>query len=137
MRPSTTHSEPKRPRWMAYCWSPVLAGCGSGPDRSGQADANGELREHLPAGLTMVINRIKRAQGHLDGGHRMLEEGRECEEVVGVGLAEVSDAECEVAQLDMSGRLTRRPLLRRRPKRRVGAHLGAATRSDQSTGRSR
>jgi len=35
-----------------------------------------------PAEMTPVINRIKRAQGQLNGILRMLEEGRECEEVV-------------------------------------------------------
>ena len=66
-----------------------------------------------------VAARIKRAQGHLDGGNRVLEERRECEceDVAGVGLAElerlieVADAECEAAR-------PRRPLLRRWSKRR-------------------
>jgi DNA-binding FrmR family transcriptional regulator len=35
-----------------------------------------------PAEMTPVINRIKRAQGQLNGILRMLEEGRECEDVV-------------------------------------------------------
>jgi len=35
-----------------------------------------------PAEMTPVINRIKRAQGQLTGILRMLEEGRECEDVV-------------------------------------------------------
>ena len=35
-----------------------------------------------PAEMTSVINRIKRARGQLDGVLRMLEEGRECEDVV-------------------------------------------------------
>ena len=38
-----------------------------------------------------VINRIKRAQGQLSGVVRMLEEGRECEDVV-TQLAAVSKA---------------------------------------------
>jgi DNA-binding FrmR family transcriptional regulator len=44
-----------------------------------------------PAELGSVINRIKRAQGQLAGVLRMLEEGRECEDVV-IQLAAVSRA---------------------------------------------
>ena len=44
-----------------------------------------------PEGLGPVINRIKRAQGQLAGVLRMLEEGRECEDVV-TQLAAVSKA---------------------------------------------
>ena len=44
-----------------------------------------------PQDMTPVINRIKRAQGQLAGVLRMLEEGRECEEVV-TQLAAVSKA---------------------------------------------
>ena len=44
-----------------------------------------------PADMTPVINRIKRAQGQLAGVLRMLEEGRECEDVV-TQLAAVSRA---------------------------------------------
>lgn len=44
-----------------------------------------------PAGMTPVINRIKRARGQLDGVLRMLEQGRDCEEVV-TQLAAVSRA---------------------------------------------
>ncbi len=44
-----------------------------------------------PASMTPVINRIKRAQGQLAGVLRMLEEGRECEDVV-TQLAAVSKA---------------------------------------------
>ncbi len=44
-----------------------------------------------PAGMTPVINRIKRARGQLDGVLRMLEEGRDCEDVV-TQLAAVSKA---------------------------------------------
>ena len=44
-----------------------------------------------PLGMQPVINRIKRAQGQLAGVLRMLEEGRECEEVV-TQLAAVSRA---------------------------------------------
>ena len=44
-----------------------------------------------PAEMTSVINRIKRARGQLDGVLRMLEEGRECEDVV-MQLAAVSKA---------------------------------------------
>ncbi len=35
-----------------------------------------------PGAMTPVINRIKRARGQLDGVLRMLEEGRDCEDVV-------------------------------------------------------
>ena len=41
--------------------------------------------------MTPVINRIKRAQGQLAGVLRMLEEGRDCEDVV-TQLAAVSRA---------------------------------------------
>lgn len=41
--------------------------------------------------MTPVINRIKRAQGQLGGVLRMLEEGRDCEEVV-TQLAAVAKA---------------------------------------------
>jgi DNA-binding FrmR family transcriptional regulator len=44
-----------------------------------------------PAGLTPAINRIRRARGQLDGVLRMLEEGRDCEDVV-TQLAAVSRA---------------------------------------------
>ncbi|MGN6599447.1 MAG: metal-sensitive transcriptional regulator [Actinomycetes bacterium] len=44
-----------------------------------------------PAEMTPVINRIKRARGQLDGVLRMLEEGRDCEDVV-TQLAAVSRA---------------------------------------------
>jgi DNA-binding FrmR family transcriptional regulator len=44
-----------------------------------------------PAGMTPAINRIKRARGQLDGVLRMLEEGRDCEDVV-TQLAAVSRA---------------------------------------------
>lgn len=44
-----------------------------------------------PEGLGPVINRIKRAQGQLGGVLRMLEEGRDCEQVV-TQLAAVSKA---------------------------------------------
>ncbi len=44
-----------------------------------------------PSSMTPVINRIKRAQGQLAGVLRMLEEGRECEDVV-TQLAAVSKA---------------------------------------------
>jgi DNA-binding FrmR family transcriptional regulator len=44
-----------------------------------------------PAGITPVINRIKRARGQLDGVLRMLEQGRDCEDVV-TQLAAVSRA---------------------------------------------
>jgi DNA-binding FrmR family transcriptional regulator len=44
-----------------------------------------------PADMGPVINRIKRAQGQLAGVLRMLEEGRDCEDVV-TQLAAVSKA---------------------------------------------
>ncbi len=44
-----------------------------------------------PGGMTPVINRIKRAQGQLAGVLRLLEEGRDCEDVV-TQLAAVSKA---------------------------------------------
>jgi DNA-binding FrmR family transcriptional regulator len=44
-----------------------------------------------PVDMAPVINRIKRAQGQLAGVLRMLEEGRECEDVV-TQLAAVSKA---------------------------------------------
>ena len=44
-----------------------------------------------PDDMTPVINRIKRAQGQLAGVLRMLEEGRDCEDVV-TQLAAVSRA---------------------------------------------
>ena len=46
----------------------------------------------LPADeMSPVVNRLKRAQGQLNGVLRMLEEGRDCEEVV-TQLAAVSRA---------------------------------------------
>jgi DNA-binding FrmR family transcriptional regulator len=44
-----------------------------------------------PDAMTPVINRIKRAQGQLAGVLRLLEEGRDCEDVV-TQLAAVSKA---------------------------------------------
>ena len=44
-----------------------------------------------PNEMTSVINRIKRARGQLDGVLRMLQEGRDCEDVV-TQLAAVSRA---------------------------------------------
>ncbi len=44
-----------------------------------------------PTEMAPVINRIKRAQGQLAGVLKMLEEGRECEDVV-TQLAAVSKA---------------------------------------------
>jgi DNA-binding FrmR family transcriptional regulator len=44
-----------------------------------------------PDGMTPVLNRIKRAQGQLAGVLRLLEEGRDCEDVV-TQLAAVSKA---------------------------------------------
>ncbi|MGZ5410320.1 MAG: metal-sensitive transcriptional regulator, partial [Aeromicrobium sp.] len=47
--------------------------------------------ELSPESMGPVINRLKRAQGQLGGVLRMLEEGRECEDVV-TQLAAVSRA---------------------------------------------
>jgi DNA-binding FrmR family transcriptional regulator len=44
-----------------------------------------------PEEMTSAINRLKRARGQLEGVIRMLEEGRECEDVV-TQLAAVSRA---------------------------------------------
>ena len=44
-----------------------------------------------PEAMTPVINRIKRAQGQLGGVLKLLEEGRDCEDVV-TQLAAVSKA---------------------------------------------
>ena len=44
-----------------------------------------------PIQMTPVINRIKRAQGQLAGVLRLLEEGRDCEDVI-TQLAAVSKA---------------------------------------------
>jgi DNA-binding FrmR family transcriptional regulator len=44
-----------------------------------------------PGEMTPVVNRIKRARGQLEGVLRMLEEGRDCEDVV-TQLAAVSRA---------------------------------------------
>lgn len=44
-----------------------------------------------PESMTPVINRIKRAQGQLAGVLRLIEEGRDCEQVV-TQLAAVSKA---------------------------------------------
>jgi DNA-binding FrmR family transcriptional regulator len=44
-----------------------------------------------PSEMTPVLNRIKRARGQLDGVLRMLEQGRDCEDVV-TQLAAVSRA---------------------------------------------
>ena len=49
------------------------------------------MAELKPEEMGAVINRIKRAQGQLGGVLRMLEEGRECEDVV-TQLAAVSRA---------------------------------------------
>ena len=44
-----------------------------------------------PTEMKPVVNRLKRARGQLDGVLRMLEEGRDCEDVV-TQLAAVSKA---------------------------------------------
>lgn len=51
----------------------------------------GETVELNPSELTPVINRLKRAQGQLAAVTRMLEEGRDCKDVV-TQLAAVSKA---------------------------------------------
>ncbi len=62
------------------------------PHRRPAGTDRGELTMELdPQAMTPVINRIKRAQGQLAGVLRMLEEGRECEDVV-TQLAAVSRA---------------------------------------------
>ena len=70
-----------------------------------------------PTEMTPVINRIKRARGQLDGVLRMIEEGRECEDVV-TQLAAVSRA------LDRAGgRAAARGARRDRHDRPPGAAL--------------
>ncbi|HEY6933089.1 MAG TPA: metal-sensitive transcriptional regulator [Marmoricola sp.] len=49
------------------------------------------MTELNPQDIGAVVNRIKRAQGQLGGVLRMLEEGRDCEDVV-TQLAAVSRA---------------------------------------------
>jgi DNA-binding FrmR family transcriptional regulator len=49
------------------------------------------MMELDPTEMRPVVNRIKRARGQLDGVVRMLEEGRDCEDVV-TQLAAVSKA---------------------------------------------
>ena len=61
-----------------------ITACPGRPDRGG-------LMELDPTEMTPVINRIKRAQGQLAGVLRLLEEGRDCEDVV-TQLAAVSKA---------------------------------------------
>ncbi len=51
----------------------------------------GRMVELNPDEMVPVVNRIKRAQGQLGGVLRMLEEGRDCEDVV-TQLAAVSRA---------------------------------------------
>ena len=49
------------------------------------------LPQHTPAEQKKILNRLRRARGQLDGVLRMIEEGRECEDVV-TQLAAVSKA---------------------------------------------
>ena len=49
------------------------------------------MAELSPDDLGHVVNRLKRARGQLDGVLRMIEQGRDCEEVV-TQLAAVSRA---------------------------------------------
>jgi DNA-binding FrmR family transcriptional regulator len=46
------------------------------------SEGEGPLVELDPKDMGKVINRLKRAQGQLAGVVRMLEEGRECEDIV-------------------------------------------------------
>lgn len=55
------------------------------------ATANGRGIELAPKEMGKVVNRLKRAQGQLAGVVRMLEEGRDCEDVV-TQLSAVSKA---------------------------------------------
>ena len=47
-----------------------------------RGEADGGPMELDPAQMGKVINRLKRAQGQLAGVLRMLEEGRDCEDIV-------------------------------------------------------
>jgi DNA-binding FrmR family transcriptional regulator len=47
--------------------------------------------EIAPESLTAVVNRLRRAQGQIGGVLRMIEEGRDCQEIV-TQLAAVSKA---------------------------------------------
>lgn len=64
-----------------------------GPVRAGEVETTGHGRgiELDPTEMGKVVNRLKRAQGQLTGVIRMLEEGRDCEDVV-TQLAAVSKA---------------------------------------------
>ena len=64
-----------------------------GPVRAGEVETTGHGRgiELDPTEMGKVVNRLKRAQGQLAGVVRMLEEGRDCEEVV-TQLSAVSKA---------------------------------------------
>lgn len=61
-----------------------------GPVRAGEV-APGRGIELDPTEMGKVVNRLKRAQGQLAGVVRMLEEGRDCEDVV-TQLSAVSKA---------------------------------------------
>jgi DNA-binding FrmR family transcriptional regulator len=56
-----------------------------------RGEADGAAIEPDPAQMGKVINRLKRAQGQLAGVLRMLEEGRDCEDIV-TQLSAVSKA---------------------------------------------
>ena len=77
-------SDQRRPRPR---WPRTPATHHRGPRRAHP----GGLMELDPTEMTPVINRIKRAQGQLAGVLRLLEEGRDCEDVV-TQLAAVSKA---------------------------------------------
>jgi DNA-binding FrmR family transcriptional regulator len=62
----------------------------AGADRRGTHEG-GTAMELDPVEMSKVVNRLKRAQGQLAGVVRMLEDGRECEDVV-TQLSAVSKA---------------------------------------------
>jgi len=47
-----------------------------------QGETDGSAMGLDPMGMSKVVNRLKRAQGQLAGVVRMLEEGRDCEDIV-------------------------------------------------------
>ena len=83
----------RRQRRPATAWPPTPSS--GSPPPSPPSRHRGLRRSKLmeldPTDMTPVINRIKRAQGQLAGVLRLLEEGRECEDVV-MQLAAVSKA---------------------------------------------
>ena len=77
-----------------------------------------------PTEMTPVINRIKRAQGQLAGVLRLLEEGRDCEDVV-TQLAAVSKALDRAEAEILRGRRHRANLVAR-----IGLTAGQHQRGD-------